>query len=92
MIVLASIAENRQGPGDSVSHSTLRTELERLGYNNLALNIGLGGLMERGMINSTEEEGHDYNQGPCKYTGYLIRSEGMKWIIQNYERLDLKVF
>jgi hypothetical protein len=92
MIVLASIAENRQGPGDSVSHSTLRTELERLGYNNLALNIGLGGLMERGMINSTEEEGHDYNQGPYKYTGYLIRSEGMKWIIQNYERLDLKVF
>ena len=36
-IVLASIAENLQGPGDTVSHSTFREELERLGYNNLAL-------------------------------------------------------
>ena len=89
MIVLASIAENRQGPGDSVSHTILRTELERFGYNNLALNIGLEGLMERGMITSTKEEGHDY---PYTYTAYLIQPEGAKWIVRNYERLQLKVF
>ena len=34
MIVLASIVENRLGPGDSVSHWALKQELERLGYNN----------------------------------------------------------
>ena len=67
MIVLASIAENQQGVGTSVAHRLLQNELERLGYGNLALNVGLGGLMERGMITSTEEEGHDYNKGSSPY-------------------------
>lgn len=43
MIVLVSIVENREGPGSNVSHWNLKQELERLGYSNLALNIGLEG-------------------------------------------------
>jgi len=35
VIVLASIIKNLQGPSGTVSHTTLREELERLGYNNL---------------------------------------------------------
>jgi hypothetical protein len=91
MIVLASIAENLQGPGDTVSYSTLREELERLGYNNLALNIGLGGLIERRMVTPSKEEGNDYNTGPYTYTAYSLDSDGMRWITRNYERLNLKV-
>lgn len=90
MIVLVSIAENQTGAGTSVAHRLLKNELERLGYNNLALNVGLGGLIERGMITSTEEEGYDYNNGSYTYIAYMIQPEGMKWMIRNCERLNLK--
>jgi hypothetical protein len=82
MIALCSIVENRRGPGMSaggVSHVTLRDDLERFGYNNLALNIGIAGLIERGMI--TFEEGEEYNGNYTEtYTLYNLQPEGMKWI------------
>jgi hypothetical protein len=91
MIVLCSIVENRRGPGLSaggVSHVTLREELERLGYNNLALNIGIDGLIERGMITFEEEYNGQYTE---TYTLYNLQPEGMKWVSRNYERLNLKI-
>jgi hypothetical protein len=59
MIVLASIMENRNGPRDTVSHGILRGDLERLGYTNVALNIGVEKLIERGMITTVEATGYD---------------------------------
>ena len=90
MIVLASIAENQQGVGDSVAHSILRRELERLGYNNLALNIGMGGLIEREMIASGEGTGYAFDDTEYTYIHYTILPKGMKWMARNYERLNLK--
>jgi hypothetical protein len=43
MIVLVSIIENREGPGDSVNHYAVKNDLDRLGYNNIAVNVGLEG-------------------------------------------------
>ena len=86
MMVLLSIAENREGPGSSVSHWTVKEELERLGYNNLALNIGLEGLLEKEMISYSEHADYNHNV----YREYLITGDGMKWICCNYERLNLK--
>jgi hypothetical protein len=92
MIVLASIAENQQGPGTSVAYNILRQELERLGYNNLALNIGLGGLIEREMIYQAEETEYDqFNNNEYIYKTYSIQLEGMKWIVRNYKRLNLRI-
>ena len=87
IIVLVSIIENRQGPADNVSHWTLREELARLGYNNLAVNIGVDRLVRRGMIDVVGEQDNNYNT----YTAYSVQSEGMKWVAQNYERLNLKI-
>jgi hypothetical protein len=86
MMVLLSIAENREGPGSSVRHWTVNEELERLGYNNLALNIGLEGLLEKEMISCSEDADYNHNV----YREYLITGDGMKWIRCNYERLNLK--
>ena len=54
MIVLVAIVANREGPGSAVSHLVIKDELERFGYNNLALNIGLEGLLEKEMISCSE--------------------------------------
>jgi hypothetical protein len=86
MMVLLSIVENREGPGSSVRHWTVNEELERLGYNNLALNIGLEGLLEKEMISCSEDADYNHNV----YREYLITGDGMKWIRCNYERLNLK--
>jgi hypothetical protein len=91
LIVLASIAENAWGPKAGVSYSTLTGELERLVYNKLALNLGLGGLIERDMVGSREEEEYDYNRGSFTFTDYYLEIEDMKWITRNYERLNLRV-
>ena len=90
MIVLASTAENQQGVGDSVAHSILRQELGRFGYNNLALNIGMGGLIEREMIASGEGRGYAFEDTEYTYIHYTILPKGMKWIRENYGRLNLK--
>lgn len=87
MIVLASIMENLQGPTAAVSHSSLREELGRLGYNNLALNIGLEGLLRRKMISCSEERDYDNNY---TFSVYTIEPEGMTWLLGNYERLNLR--
>jgi hypothetical protein len=86
MMVLVSIAENREGPGSGVVHWTVKEELKRLGYNNLALNIGLEGLLEREMIEACEEQDNGYNT----YRVYLITQNGMQWVRRNYDRLNLK--
>ncbi len=87
MIVLASIIENQQGPGASVSHFTLRGELDRLGYNNLALNIGLEGLLRQKMIHSDEDKDTDYGY---TFQVYVVDPKGMDWILENYKRLNLR--
>lgn len=86
LIVLAAITENAQGLTEPVSHKILRGELERLGYNNLALNAGLAGLIQRDMIASRVEEEYNHN-----YILYILQSEGMKWITRNSERLNFRV-
>ncbi|MGD9616086.1 MAG: hypothetical protein AB7H90_12085 [Alphaproteobacteria bacterium] len=80
--------ENVQGPTAAVSHSSLREELGRFGYNNLALNIGLEGLLRRKMINCSEERDYDNNY---TFSVYTIEPEGMTWLLGNYERLNLRV-
>jgi hypothetical protein len=77
IIVLVSIVENRDGPGSNVSHWNLKQELERLGYNNLALNIGVEGLLEKDMIGCIED--HD-NNGESSMV-YYVKPSGMRWII-----------
>ena len=87
MMVLATIMESIDGPGNSVAHGYIRSELERLGYNNLALNIGLTRLLKRGMINYREESNRDYDGS---YNMYSIEDSGIDWLLENYSLLNLK--
>lgn len=56
MIVLVSIAENREGRVNGVAYLTVKEELERLKYNNLPLNIGLEGFLEKGLAEPSKEQ------------------------------------
>jgi nucleoside 2-deoxyribosyltransferase len=84
MIVLVSITANLEGSGRSVRHGLIKEDLERLGYNNLALNIGLEGLLARGMISGSDEWS---SNDPC--LTYSLKSSGIDWIRRNHNRLIL---
>jgi hypothetical protein len=87
MMVLATIMESIDGPGNSVAHGYIKRELEKLGYNNLALNIGLTRLVKRGMINYREEYDQEYDNS---YNLYSIQEAGLEWLLENYSHLNLK--
>lgn len=86
MIVLAAIMENRDGPGQWVSHWTIKNDLDRLGYNNVALNIGIEKLVRSGMI--TAEREHDERDG-SEFNVYYVKDAGLKWLMDNSDRLEL---
>lgn len=85
MVVLATIMENRHGPGDPVTHYVIKNGLDLLGYNNLALNIGIERLLKKKMI--TVELDSDYNGD--KVNQYFVSELGMEWLMENYESLNL---
>jgi hypothetical protein len=85
MIVLTAIIENVNGPQEAVSHWILKNDLDRLGYNNVALNIGLEKLTRAGMVVASRDE--DQNGEP--YNIYSLADGGLNWLLANSHRLQL---
>jgi len=86
IIVLTAIAENQEGLESAVAHWTLRNQMDRLGYNNLAVNVGTRRLLKRDMIGSTVDR--DNNGDPSTY--YTITQLGYDWLISNMDTLNLQ--
>ena len=84
-IVLATILEICDGPGDSVPHFSVKKRLDILGYNNIALNIGIMGLVRKNMLTISQSEDLNGNM----FNVYFIAEPGMDWLMKNYEKLDL---
>jgi hypothetical protein len=84
MIVLTAIMENRDGPGEAVSHWIVKNNLDKLGYNNVALNIGLEKLIGSRMISATRVESQD-----GEYNAYYVEEAGLQWLMDNSDRLEV---
>ena len=84
-IVLATMLENRDGPGDAVSHWVIKNGLDVLGYNNIALNIGIERLIQKRMISVTQDDDSNGN----RFNLYWVEEPGMAWLMDNYEKLNL---
>jgi hypothetical protein len=86
VVNLCTIAENMYGTEDSTSIGTLISDMDRLGYNKLAVNIGLKKLLTRGMISShqlTDREGDPY-------TVYSLENSAWDWLFVHQSELNLK--
>ncbi|MGB5949958.1 MAG: hypothetical protein WBG82_11610 [Parvibaculum sp.] len=86
IMVLASIMESRSGPEEGVSHWTVQQALDRQGYNNLGLNIGIERLLRKGLITSAKEA--NFDSDPC--TVYFVEDAGSTWLLENVDMLDLR--
>lgn len=86
IIVLCAILENRGGPEDVVSHWAVRQDLDRMGFNNLALNLGVEGLRRKGMITGRQE----FDRDGDPYTLYEVTAAGVDWLMANTNLLVLE--
>lgn len=86
VIVICTILENMYGAESYTSIGAVISDMERLGYNRMAVNIGLKGLLSKQLVISREET--DYNAEP--YTALTLEEAGWSWILANQDSLNLR--
>jgi len=86
MVALVSVAENADGPEDSVSTWSIRNDMERSGYRQLAVRLALTTLLRKGMI----EASRDCDQNGNDFTVYRVTDCGIEWLLENQDLLVLK--
>jgi hypothetical protein len=87
LVTLVCIAQNVDGPEGSVSTYHIRKDMERAGYTNVAVTLGLASLSRKGMISS--ESGYDEDR-QVSYTLYKLESPGWTWLDENQHQLTLE--
>lgn len=83
---LACVGSIANGPDDTVSNWSLRNEMEKAGFNQLACNVALRQLSKKEMVSTRTQDGED---GP--FECYLLTNKGWNWVVANTHVLDLRV-
>ncbi|QLQ28942.1 hypothetical protein H4W19_05830 [Pseudoxanthomonas mexicana] len=86
VVALAALGENLASIGDAASMSSIRFDMERSGFTNLATTIALRSLVERGLVEEhtiRDEEGYSY-------PGFKFTGAGWSWVLENKDEFVLK--
>jgi nucleoside 2-deoxyribosyltransferase len=86
LVALVTIAENLDHAGDHVSAHTIRNDMERSGFNRIAVTLALTVLVRKEFAEVHDAE--DYNGNP--YNAYSITEAGMSWLLNNQDTLALR--
>jgi len=86
LVALVAIAENLETPTDRVVSTVIRNDIERAGFNRIAVTLALTVLVRKNLAQFHEEA--DFNGNP--YSTYSLTDAGMNWLLQNQEALALK--
>ena len=86
IIALCTIVENMQGLVGSCSYWKISNDMENMGLTRLAINITLKKLQDKSMIEYKIETDRDGDE----YTLYTPSDRGVKWLIDNEDRLQLR--
>jgi nucleoside 2-deoxyribosyltransferase len=91
IITLCTIVENRTGPTSGISLDRIIEDMKALGYNKLAVNLGIEKLLMKDMIEITSEEGwDDWNKDTYTYDAYRLTPLGFEWLLKNEQKLNLR--
>jgi hypothetical protein len=61
--------------------------MERAGFTRIATTLGLGALLEKGLVEVASGFDPEWD---ASYTNYWLTATGMKWLLDNQQRLVLK--
>lgn len=86
LTMLLLIMENQLTPEDSVSAYSIKNDMDKAGYNPLAVSVSIRELQRKGLITTSYES--DYNNN--EYIGCKLTEAGESWIIDNQDILEFK--
>ena len=86
IVALAVVMQNRSAPGSCIEPNEIRRDMLRAGYAEIAVSLGLEGLLRKGMITTVKWEDDSCNS----YIVYEITSNGIDWLMQNQDKLSLQ--
>jgi nucleoside 2-deoxyribosyltransferase len=81
---LGLIMANRSSAESGVSIYSIKLDMQRAGFNDLASGIALTSLVKRSFVSFREES--DFNES---HTVYNLTQEGEDWLLENQEQLQL---
>ncbi len=83
IVTLVAIGQNVDFPGEAVVPYRIRRDMESVGFTGIATTLALSQLLGKHLIKVKEIEHTDE-------TGYRLRTAGVKWLLENQEKLSLK--
>jgi len=82
---LVAVAQQLPEPTGGCSAYLIQQDMEKAGFAKIATILGVRGLLGKGMLEAFEEQ--DYNE---TFTAYRVTDEGMAWLYQNTDKLNMK--
>ena len=86
IVALVTVAGNADSPSSVVPVYTIRDDMNRSGFTNIAVTLALTSLLRKGMIEDDTDSDINGNQ----YTTYLVSKKGMDWLLENQSNLILR--
>lgn len=85
VVVLAAIGGNADAPDDCIGIGTIKSDMEKAGFTNIATTLALRTLIKRALIiNRVEESMHG------DYHTYGLTDAGWEWMLENKKHFVLK--
>jgi len=86
MVALVTIMQNNLAEDDAVSTYTIKSDMNNVGFTDIAVSLSLKLLVQKGFIKSIKTQ--DYNGN--EYFGYVAAESGVEWLMKNQEKLVLQ--
>jgi len=78
---------NVDSSADKVSAHTIKQDMQKAGYTNLATQLALTRLSRMRFVEATEDSDYNGNDFVC----YRMLEEDENWLLENQEKLELRV-
>jgi hypothetical protein len=86
VVGLVTVAQSTDSAQDAVWAQSIRQDMGKAGYTEIAVTLALRSLTRKGMIEYRQDS--DYNGNPA--TAYSVTDEGMRWLEDNQHKLVLR--
>ena len=86
IVTLVAVAQNLNTPEDAVSVHSIRQDMERSGFTQIATTLGLAALLRKALVASLEVR----EFGGESYIAYNLTSDGFDWLMANQDQLVLQ--
>lgn len=86
IVALAIVMQNRMAFDEDVTTHEIRRDMLRAGYAEIAVSLGMEGLVRKGMVKLFKWQDEDSEP----YMAYKITADGIDWLMQNQDKLTLQ--